>query len=487
MSVSAAPSTAHTPGSPTVASPAVASPALGFSTLEREVVADELECSGELPGWLNGSLLRTGPAKFEVGEQRMRHWFDGLAMLHRFTIDGGRVSYGNRFLESRSYRAARGQGRMVYGEFATDPCRSLFKRVQTLFSPGSALPDNANINVTRLGERFVAMTETPLPVQFDPHTLKAAGVRPYEVPGQLSTAHPHLDRASGGMLNYAAKLGARSSYRFFHVPLHETKARVIGSLPVREPAYMHSFGLTERWLVLAEFPFVVNPLALALSGRPYIENYRWKPERGTRFTLVDRATGKATTGFQTDPCFAFHHVNAYEDGGEVVVDLCAFDDAGVIEDLYLDRLRAGKPISSAALTRFRLRTADRSVSRERLADGNIELPRINYMRCNERPHRYVWGVADGPSGWLERIVRIDTTDRATQSWSQPGHYPGEPVFVARPEAEREDDGVLLSVVLDADAGSSFLLVLDAADLSELARAQAPHHIPFGFHGQFARI
>jgi carotenoid cleavage dioxygenase-like enzyme len=481
MSVSTAPTT-----TPAQHPPTTGSPALGFSTLEREVVADELECSGRLPGWLSGSLLRTGPAKFEIGEQRMRHWFDGLAMLHRFTIGDGRVSYGNRFLESRSYRAAREQGEMVYGEFATDPCRSLFKRVQTLFSSGGVLPDNANINVTRLGERFVAMTETPLPVQFDPHTLETAGVRPYKVPGQLTTAHPHLDRASGGMLNYAAKLGRRSSYRFFHVPPDARAARTIGSLPVRAPAYMHSFGLTERWLVLAEFPFVVNPLALALSGRPYIENYRWRPELGTRFTLVDRATGEATTGFQTDACFAFHHVNAYEDGGEVVVDLCTFDDASVIEDLYLDRLRAGKPIASTALTRYRLGLADRSVSRERLTDESIELPRINYGRCNERPYRYVWGVGDGPSGWLEQIVKVDTTDGATRSWSQPGCYPGEPVFVARPAAEHEDDGVLLSVVLDADAGLSFLLVLDAADLSELARAQAPHHIPFGFHGQFAR-
>ena len=261
---------------------------------------------------------------------------------------------------------------------------------------------------------------------------------------------------------------------------------MIASLPVKEPAYMHSFGLTERWLVLAEFPFVVNPLALALSGRPYIENYRWKPELGTRFTLVDRATGEATGGFQTDACFAFHHVNAYEDGDEVVVDMCAYSDAGVIEDLYLERLRAGKPVQAAELSRFRLRPADRSVSRERLADGDIELPRINYGRCNERPYRYVWGNANGPGGWLERIVKIDTTDGATLTWSQDGCYPGEPVFVARPNAEREDDGVLLSVVLDASAGTSFLLVLDAADLSELARAQVPHHIPFGFHGQFAR-
>ena len=104
-------------------------PTLGFSTLEQETVVDELEMTGELPRWLGGSLLRNGPAKFEIGGQPMRHWFDGLAMLHRFTIADGRVSYGNRFLESRSYRAAREQGRMVYGEFATDPCRSLFKRV----------------------------------------------------------------------------------------------------------------------------------------------------------------------------------------------------------------------------------------------------------------------------------------------------------------------------------------------------------------------
>jgi len=471
--------------SPSAAPPAT-QPTLGFTTLEQETTIDELALSGELPSWLSGSLLRTGPAKFEIGEKRMRHWFDGLAMLHRFTVQDGKVSYGNRYLETRSYRSAREQGQMVYGEFATDPCRSLFKRVQTLFSPGKSLPDNANINVTRLGERFISMTETPMPVQFDPHTLETAGVQPYEVPGELTTAHPHMDRASGGMINYAAKLGRVSSYRFFAVDPEASKPRMLSSQSVKEPAYMHSFGQTERWLVLAEFPLVVNPLALALSGRPYIENYKWKPELGTRFTLVDRATGEATGGFQTDACFAFHHVNAYEENGEVVVDMCAFADAGVIEDLYLERLRAGKPVAAPELTRFRLRLADRTVARERLSEEELELPRINYMRCNERPYRYVWGNANGPGGWFERIVKVDTHDGASLSWAEPGCYPGEPVFVARPRAEDEDDGVLLSVVLDAAAETSFLLVLDAADLSEIARARVPHHIPFSFHGQFAR-
>ena len=116
---------------------------------------------------------------------------------------------------------------------------------------------------------------------------------------------------------------------------------MVASAAVREPAYMHSFGLTERWFVLAEFPLVVNPLRLALSGRPYIENFRWKPELGTRFTLLDRRTGEQVGPFAPPPLFAFHHVNAYEEGDEVVADVCVYPDAQIIEDLYLDRLRAG--------------------------------------------------------------------------------------------------------------------------------------------------
>jgi carotenoid cleavage dioxygenase-like enzyme len=67
-----------------------------------------------------------------------------------------------------------------------------------------------------------------------------------------------------------------------------------------------------------------------------------------------------------------------------------------------------------------------------------------------------------------------------------GCYPGKPVFVARPNADREDDGVLLSGVPDAARGTSALLVLDAQTLEEVARAVVPHHIPFGSHGQFTR-
>ena len=458
------------------------SPARGFDSLTDEVRLDSLSVQGTIPAWLTGSLVRTGPALWDLPQQTMKHWFDGLAMLHRFSFADQNVSYANRFLETRAYRAARARGRLSYSEFATDPCRSLFQRVTAMFSP--SLTDNANVNLVKLGERFVAMTETPLPVEFDPQTLATAGLA-YRAPGQISTAHPHMDRTDRGMINYAAQLGPRSSYRFFHVAPGSESPEVIAQSPVREPAYMHSFGLTERWLVLMEFPLVVNPLRLALSGRPYIENYRWKPELGTRIHLLSRDGGDHVGPLVTEARFGFHHVNAYEEGDELVVDVCTYPDAEIVEDLYLERLRAGKPVTGAALERFRVSPATGEVGIERLLDESIELPRINYGRCNERPYRYVWGVG-AAGGWLDRIVKGDVVERTTQVWAEDGTFPGEPVFVAAPDAQDEDEGVLLSGVLDGRRSSSFLLVLDAATLEELARAEVPHPIPFGFHGSFAK-
>ena len=61
---------------------------------------------------------------------------------------------------------------------------------------------------------------------------------------------------------------------------------------------------------------------------------------------------------------------------------------------------------------------------------------------------------------------------------------GELVFAEAPNPQAEDDGVVLSVVLNADKGSSFLLVLDAHTFEEIGRAEIPHHIPYGFHGEW---
>ncbi len=174
---------------------------LGFTSLEEETALDRLPVTGEVPGWLAGALVRVTPALLEVGGRRLAHWFDGLAMLNRFGFAGGQVSYKSRYLRSRAYEKAQ-DGELMAG-FATDPCRSIFKRAMTLFDPVSALTDNGVVNVAKLGEQYLALTETPLPVEFEADTLETLGVTDWskKIPGVVTTAHPHGDE--GVLINYA--------------------------------------------------------------------------------------------------------------------------------------------------------------------------------------------------------------------------------------------------------------------------------------------
>ena len=456
---------------------------LGFQDLDAELEPAELDVEGALPDWLGGSLLRTGPARWDLEAGSVRHWFDGLAMLHRFAFADGRVTYANRFLRSRAFQAAERDGRLAFREFATDPCRSAFKRISTLFDGRSQQTDNGAVNITRLGDEYLALTETPLPVAFDPRTLETIGVRG-EPPADLSTAHPHHDPQRGELVGHGVRLGARSSY-VLYAQRDTADRRVVASVPVRRPAYQHSFGLTRRYAVIFEGPFVVNPLTLALADRPFIENFRWQPDQGTRFWLVDRDRGGVGGPWTSEPFFCFHTVNTYEQDGDVVIDLVAYDDASVVHSLGLGRLRAGEPVPAPELRRFRLPLRGPGPIRgEALSGARIELPRIDYRRRNGRPYRTTYGIAadHGPL-FGGGIVKLDVVTGEAERRQEPGAYAGEPVYVPRPGAEQEDDGVLLSVVLEPDRGASSLLVLDAGDLSELARARVPHHIPFGFHGQ----
>jgi carotenoid cleavage dioxygenase-like enzyme len=469
-----------------------ASPATGVRSLETEVQDVELSVDGTIPDWLRGTLLRNGPAKFDFDDRTVNHWFDGHAMLHRFEITADSVTYTNRFVQSSAHAAAERDGDLSYGEFATDPCRDLFERVFVMFS-GPELTDNPSVNIDRHADRFIAMTETPMPVEFDPETLETLGPFEFEddLSGRTTTAHPHRDFERGVTINYVTQFGRTSRYLVYELDDEDTARESIGSIDVDEPAYMHSFGMTDQYVVLAEFPLVVNPLRLRFSDDPFIENYEWKPDRPVRFNVLDRETGELVAVSEADAFFAFHHVNAFERGDEIVVDVSAYPDASIIDDLYLDTLRSPNArcpaVSESELRRYRLPLNGDEAERRTLYEGSFDLPGIHYREYNTREYEYAYGVGvhdDHRGDFSNQLVKVDIAIETATTWYQEGGYPGEPVFVPAPDADREDDGVVLSVVLDVKSERSFLLVLDAQTFTEIGRAEAPHAIPFGFHGQF---
>lgn len=450
--------------------------------IQDEITSYPLEVTGEVPDWLSGTLVRNGPIQVTLDGKSNEHWFDGLAMLHAFSFHEGVVHYTNKFLRSDAYDTVFNKGSLGYGGFAADPSAPVIH--------------NANVNVAKFADEYVALTEDPFPVQFDFETLDTLGVLDFQdqLPkeGCWESAHPRYDFHEKKTFNYLTKFGEDSYYILYSLEEGSDEREVIAKIPVKEPAYMHSFAMTENYIVLTEFPFVVQPLDFALKNDAFIKNFNWKPERGTRFIVVNKHTGDLVGEYTTKPFFAFHHANAFERDNMVHIDLVTFEDATVItgDALYVNSDSPSIDNSLSQLERFSVSLETGEITSEILLQKPNEFPRIN-EQLDGRPYHYAYLVAfeeknEAKEDFMKTIglYKVNTVTKEVVEWVEEGLSPGEPVFIAAPDAKEEDEGVLLAVVSDTIHKDSFLLILDAQNFEELGRARVPLVIPPGLHGQY---
>lgn len=456
---------------------------LGFQSHEQERQNASLSVEGTVPAWLNGTLVRNGPGKFDFSDGKsVTHWFDGLAMLHSFNFRNGQVIYTCKFLHSKAFTHAQTKGRLSSREFATDPHLGFWQLVW------EKPTDNANVNVAKISRSYVAMTETCNTIEFQLDGLTTDGIFKFDdqISGHTTTAHPHFDFSRNCLFNLITKISAQSTYQIYRIDNGRRQRKLLASVSVGSPAYMHSFAMSERFIILAEFPFRLNVPELLFCGKAYIHNYHWHSNESTRFHVFDKNSGSLVATINGAPCFSFHHVNAFDRNEEVILDLLAYDDAAIVNALNLSNLRNdGCELPTAKLQRFVLNLNKKTAASEVICSNALELPRIDYSTHAGRDYSFVYCVGSTSSkNFTDQIVKVNVTTGATNVWNEDDCYPGEPVFVSRSNAEKEDEGVLLSIVLDSKNDNSFLLILDASSMQEQARLRLPDVVAFGFHGQF---
>lgn len=219
----------------------------------------------------------------------------------------------------------------------------------------------------------------------------------------------------------------------------------------------------------------------------------------------------------------FHSVNAFdvssEDGKEdVYVDLCSYE-AGEVpyrEYGFSNILDPADAMVDGTLVRYRL--ADIEGRTDKAEPGRVtvdraipgvaaELPRISKDWSCRSDYRYVYftagngGASPGTqvpigrygnglkvvhSAFFGCLAKSDWKNGTFIKWQPPNgdSCPCEPVFIARPGASEEDDGVVLTIVINREGTNSILVALDGKTFEEVARAEMPQVYGLGPHGSF---
>jgi torulene dioxygenase len=503
----------------------------------------ELPIVGRFPLEVAGVLYRTGPAHFKVNgstkaDLSIDHWFDGFTCLYRFDIlpedDGCKVLYSSRQQVDKLVEHVRRTGKVNNITFAQkrDPCVGFFQKLKTAFfsAADDPHPQNRNVGVTvrpeltSEGRRLVSRTDYGMTKEIDFDSLEPIGITEQTslhpaLTGPLSCAHVQVDPITGDYFNYNLSFGYTPSYKIFRTSPSTGQTEILATIaePSAAAAYIHSFCLTENFLILCiPISHFKGKGASILWERNMLDAIApFDPKAKVYWYVIDRKHGHGVVArYTSDAMFMFHSVNAYEAPGpqrcvDIFCEMIEFPSLDVLHRLYYENLVSSGPgahrfsgndIDRSSIAprfkRYRLgglrvptgiaatsvKKGVASVELELVAPRIGELPTINPAHRMKKA-RFVYTIVDtGLSSYVDSLAKTDLSTGETLTWSTPKHTPGESIFVARHDAVVEDDGYLLSVVLNGETGTSYLLCLDARDLTEVARASADVPIAIGFHG-----
>ncbi len=451
---------------------------------------------GTIPPELTGTLFRNGPGLLDVQGHPVRHPFDGDGMISSIAFSQGRAFYRSRFVRTEGYVAEQAAGKPLYrGVFGTQKPGGWWANAFDL-----RLKNIANTQVIHWAGKLLALWEAALPYRLDPASLETVGLDNWNgvlAEGDAFSAHPRVDPGDGAEGPRLVTFGVRSSLSSV-LNLFEFDAE--GNLLHRDRhtipgfAFLHDFALTPHYAIFFQNPVQLNPLGFLLGLKGAAECVAFNPKQPTKILLIPRQGQGPIRTVIAPASFVFHHANAYEVEGKVVIDSIAYpefpslDEGMSYESVDFDRIPAGQ------LWRYTVdMTQDsaqpQTATAEVLISRSCEFPGLNPANVG-RPYRHLYiATTHHPTGNapLQALLKRDMVTGAEQLWSEaPRGFMGEPVFVPRSGATAEDDGWVLCLTYNAARQCSDLLIFAGADITPgpVARLALKHHVPYGLHGTF---
>ena len=453
-----------------------------------------------------------------MGKRKFTHAFDGYAKLCSWTFNGdGDVRFSSRFLRTNFYRASKAKDNIApYLLFeSTEPPFSAWEKIRAMWHG----IDNTNTNIHRFSRRqpdkrqrtaeFVALSDFWQTYAFNASTLRTERRIDAKVPGGTpfgsrlplpSSSHPIQEYGTKNFISYVSIMNplplGKNSIRVVRMVSARVR-RLIKEIEVDQVPYMHSFGLSKNYALIFAAPLYVNIARLVQNAEP-VNSLDWFPDKPMVVYVVNIHNGD-TVALKTEAVFPMHNINAFEDeNGTIIADAVTYPDLQFMKALEMKVLtnKTARDMipSNSLVKRFTIDLKRETISQAPFSFtpsyefvNYMDMPNIN-ENYRHKNYCYAYGLAlksDSLHLSNATIVKKNLCKPGSDTaWYRLNHYPTEPWFVPKPGGKDEDDGILLTLILDGERKTSYLAILDGKTMKLINKSYLSQHIPFTLHGKF---
>lgn len=519
----------------------------GYSTPFQELpyqLCPPSSITGTIPSDLLGTYFRSGPAMFSAGAivppkksivqpkqppapdgtddgRMVQHPFDADGAVLGVTFTGdGTASARFRYVRTAGMTKERKKGMKLYNamestraegngnglEQANDFPVPLFKHH---LQPGlnKNRKNTSNTRSIYWSKKLISLWEGGLPYKLDALGLSTEGRS--QLGGVLGETDPFsgaavYDSNKDRMLFYSNKQDGGSS----ELTLYEfnAKFRVASANEFKLPGFamISDFAATDKYAVFVQPPVTTNGMSFMFSKDPAKS---LKVEKGPALLhLMKRGTeSMKTISIPNDGISDadLHFINAYDkEDGSVVVDVIRSDNRKTTKGMkkwpWAKSLKDFTESSSKkSLWRYTINVSGGSMEKEIVTEVPSYFGTVN-PAVSGQPYQYAYAAIGGmgtENAPPQAIAKINVDTKEMDAWF-PAEYEfcGEPMFAPKKPADgesnangNEDDGYIISVLLNGKEKKSEVIILDATDIQAgpVARIPLDIAIPHGLYGCFA--
>merc|ERR1719402_194110 len=503
--------------------------------------------SGTLARHACGVYGETGRPTEDNMLNAVDHVFDCMEMGQAYSFNNGRVSFTSRFYDTdhvelwRRYSENMNQSSVWWGTvFATRNLSAIAKEgplLHDMYQPGSV----PAVAWWQVGDEVLGMSEWPSGDRVDVHSMVNLGGYNYQEEGNFlgdgfsnehSAAHEQYEEVGGKVWstasanNYDGDIGANKRVVFTLDPVTQKRELVAewsysdtnltqcncpveGGMCDRYPdgsgrlRQVHSFFITEQFIVVPETNYMFDPCVR--KGRndswgDWEASYSYEKDEPGYIAIVNRTgtDGEVVARVETEDFMITHILGAYEDTEEDLLhfDALTYKNASAYTYYtYIDVILNGEPHprDTSQVTRFTIFMGNWTMKERRDLvrqnpdndglRGSFEFSNIN-PAYQGKPYKFGYMI-ENMFSFKTDPLRLNVDDGTVIRTPLPdGCFPTEPIFVPRPDATAEDDGVVMMSGIDGGRQKGFLMIYDAKTMEVLLHATAPKITLFGVHSKF---